>query len=317
MRIVIVGAGAIGRFFGGMLNRGNNEVIFIEKNPEIVKAVNEEGIKFLEFKDGRSKIYYSAKEVHATTNSRSIETCDLTIIAVKSYATAVAARSITHLANRQTPVLTIQSGFGNIETLSSIVKKNNVLGSVTFHGATSLNSSNVRHSGEGRTLVGEIDGQISERVERVKDIFIESGIKTEVSSNIIGHIWAKALVYSAINALTAILRIKNGQLIEKMESIALAKRLIDEGKIVAQAYAVQLPEEDLYDSMLEACRKTAENLSPMFQDILNARPTEIEALNGALYTMGKHKGIAVPTHQCLTDLIRLLEKWGMHHEIES
>jgi 2-dehydropantoate 2-reductase len=309
MRIVIVGAGAIGKFFGGMLNRGNNEVIFIENNPEIVKAVNEEGIKFLELKDGRSKIYYSAKEVHATTNSRSIETCDLTIIAVKSYATAVAARSITHLANSQNPVISIQSGFGNVETLSSIVKKNNVLASVTFHGATSLNSSNVRHSGEGRTLVGEIDGQISERVERVKDIFVESGIKTEVSSNIIGHIWAKSLVYSAINPLTAILRIKNGQLIKKMESIALAKRLIDEGKILAQAYAVQLPEEDLYDSMLEACHKTAENLSPMLQDILNTRPTEIEALNGALYTMGKHKGIAVPTHQCITDLIRLLEKW--------
>jgi 2-dehydropantoate 2-reductase len=62
--------------------------------------------------------------------------------------------------------------------------------------------------------------------------------------------------------------------------------------------------------MLETCSKTAENLSPMLQDIINNRPTEIEALNGAIYTMGKQKGVAAPTHQTMTDIIRLLEKWG-------
>ena len=99
-----------------------------------------------------------------------------------------------------------------------------------------------------------------------------------------------------------------------MESIALAKRLIDEGKLVAQAHAVQLPEHDLYDWLLEVCRNTAENLSPMLQDILNNRPTEIEALNGAIYVMGKHKGVSAPVHQTMTEMIRLLEKWGSGHE---
>jgi 2-dehydropantoate 2-reductase len=201
--------------------------------------------------------------------------------------------------------------------MAAIVNKENILGGVTFHGATSLHGSKVRHAGLGKTMIGELHGGRTERVELVKETFEESGIQTTVSANIVGHIWAKALVYSAINPLTAILRLKNGQLGEKMESIALAKRLIDEGKLVAQAYAVQLPQDDLYDWLLEVCRNTAENLSPMLQDILNSRTTEIEALNGAIYSMGKHKGIAAPIHQTMTDLIRLLEKWGTGREFGS
>ena len=102
-----------------------------------------------------------------------------------------------------------------------------------------------------------------------------------------------------------------------MESIALAKRLIDEGKLVAQVHAVQLPQEDLYDRVLEVCRNTAENLSPMLQDILNSRRTEIEALNGAIFSMGKQKAAPAPIHQTMTDQIRLFEKWGSGREFGS
>jgi 2-dehydropantoate 2-reductase len=309
MKIVIVGAGAIGRFFGGMLVRGGHEVVFVEKDPEIVKAVNEIGIQFMELGDSKSDAYPTV-QAGATAEGGSIDACDLNILAVKGYTTAAATRSISHLVSSHAPILTIQTGLGNIETMAEIVDKENILGGVTFHGATSLHGSKVRHAGLGKTLIGELHGGRTERVERVKAVLEESGIQTTISANIVGQIWAKGLVYSAINPLTALLRLKNGQLVEKMESIALAKRLIDEGKLVAQAYAIQLPQDDLYDWLLEVCRNTAENLSPMLQDILNSRTTEIEALNGAIYSMGKHKGIAAPIHQTMTDMIRLLEKWG-------
>ena len=313
MKIVIVGAGAIGRFFGGMMGRGGHEVVFVEKDPEVVKVVNEIGIQFMELGDAKSDVYPTV-QAGATTEGGSIDSCDLSILAVKGYTTAAATRSISHLVNSRAPILTIQTGLGNIETMAEIVDKENILGGVTFHGATSLHGSKVRHAGLGKTLIGELHGGRTERVELVKEAFDESGIQTTISANIVGQIWAKGLVYSAINPLTAILRLKNGQLVEKMESIALAKRLIDEGKLVAQAYAVQLPQDDLYDLLLEVCRNTAENLSPMLQDILNSRTTEIEALNGAIFYMGKHKGIAAPIHQTMTDMIRLLEKWGTGRE---
>ena len=313
MKIVIVGAGAIGRFFGGMMGRGGHEVVFVEKDPEVVKVVNEIGIQFMELGDAKSDVYPTV-QAGATTEGGSIDSCDLSILAVKGYTTAAATRSISHLVNSRAPILTIQTGLGNIETMAEIVDKENILGGVTFHGATSLHGSKVRHAGLGKTLIGELHGGRTERVELVKETFEESGIQTTISANIVGQIWAKGLVYSAINPLTAVLRLKNGQLIEKMESIALAKRLIDEGKLVAHAHAVQLPQDDLYDWLLEVCRNTAENLSPMLQDILNSRTTEIEALNGAIFYMGKHKGIAAPIHQTMTDMIRLLEKWGTGRE---
>ena len=87
--------------------------------------------------------------------------------------------------------------------MAEIVYKENILGGVTFHGATSLHGSKVRHAGLGQTLIGELQGDMNDRVERVKDAFEASDIQTKVSANIIGHIWAKGLVYSAINPITA------------------------------------------------------------------------------------------------------------------
>ena len=313
MNIVIVGAGAIGRFFGGILGNSGHEIVFVEKDPAVVQAIQAKGVQLIKFENTDASVW-AAVEAQATANGGSLKTCDLIILAVKGHATAAATRGIAHLVSLETPLLTLQTGLGNIETMTEIVDKKNILGGVTYHGATSLGESEVRHAGVGSTLIGELDGNKTERVERIREAFERAGLQTKVSANIQGHIWAKGLIYSTINPLTAVLRLKNGQLIEKMESIVLAKRLIDEGKRVAQAYAVQLPQEDLYDQLLEVCSKTAENLSPMLQDIINNRPTEIETLNGAIYTMGKHKGIATPIHQTMTDLIRLLEKWGSRDE---
>ncbi len=315
MHIVIVGAGAMGRFLGGMLGRSGHEVTFVEKNPILVDTLNNQGIQFIDL-DLSGTSPYLTVQTRATSDGGSIHTCDLSILAVKNNATASAIRSIKHLVTANAPVLTVQTGLGNIETMAEIVPRGNILGGVTYHGSTSLHGSSVRHAGSGMTLIGEIDFSGKERAERIKGAFDASDIQTMVTDNILGYIWAKALVYSAVNPLTALLRLKNGQLTEKMESIALAKRLIDEGTQVAKACAIEMPGEDLYDSLLEVCRKTSENLSPMLQDILNGRRTEIEALNGAIYMMGKKMGLNVPTHQTMTDLIHLTEKWGREVDLQ-
>lgn len=308
MRIVIVGAGAMGRFLGGMLGKAGHEVTFVEKDLEVVGAVNEKGLQFIELAALETDVYMTV-EARATSDGRTLTECDLSILAVKSHTTASAVRSIRHLITHDAPLLTIQTGLGNIETMAEIIDINHILGGVTFHGSTSLLASRVRHAGTGLTIIGEMSYAGRERADRIKALFDASDIQTRITDNVLGHMWAKALVYSAVNPLTALLRLKNGQLTEKMESIALAKRLIDEGKQVAQVYGIQLPQEDLYDSLLEVCRRTSENLSPMLQDILNGRPTEIEALNGAIQAMGTKRGLSVPTHQTMTELIRLTEKW--------
>lgn len=318
MKILIVGAGSIGKFFGALLGNGGHEIFFVEKDPEVVQAINSIGVSLKNILTSNKETFPVIK-AHATTEPETIPQCDLIILAVKGYATAAAARGVAHLVNAETPLITIQTGLGNIETLSEIIDPCNLLGGVTYHGATSLDRSDVWHAGIGSTWIGELDGRNTDRINQIKRAFESGGLQAKVSDNVVGHIWAKVLVYSAINPLTAILRINNGQLIEKIESIALAKRLIDEGKLVAQAYAIHLPRFELYDRMLEVCRKTSDNLSPMLQDIINNRPTEIDSLNGTIYTMGKHKGITAANHQTMTDIIRLIEKWGsmICGEVES
>lgn len=309
MKILVVGCGAIGKYFGVKLAGAGHEVLFLEKDQEVVDAVNRNGI-FLTGLNTEQLQGGSSHRAVATTDGAAIDSCDLCILAVKGHATAPATRSIRHLVREESPVLTLQTGLGNTETMAEIIDRSNILGGVTYIGATSLSGSRVRHAGVGRTIIGELDGSITQRLKGVKEAFEASGIPTQVSDNIVGHLWSKTLVYAAINPLSAILRLKNGLLVQKMESIALAKRLIDEGRLVAQTCGVQLPELDPYDLLLEVCHNTAENLSPMLQDILNNRPTEVDALNGAINRMGKLRGVPTPLHEGITDLVRLLEKWG-------
>jgi 2-dehydropantoate 2-reductase len=309
MKILIVGCGAIGKLFGVKLATGGNEVLFLDSDPEVVKAINLNGIQLTKLR-AEDPGMDTPIRLPATAEGASIDCCDLSILAVKGYSTAPATRSIRRLVSRDSPILTIQTGLGNIETMAEIVDRSAILGGVTYLGATSLSGSKIRHAGVGQTLIGELDGNLSERVKDLKKVFDISGIQAEVSDNIVGHIWSKTLVYAAINPLTALLRLKNGQLVQKMESIALAKRFMDEGRLVAQAYGVQLPEVDPYDLFLDVCHHTEENLSPMLQDILGNRLTEVEALSGAIHAMGKLRGISTPLHQAMTEFIHLLEKWG-------
>ena len=131
---------------------------------------------------------------------------------------------------------------------------------------------------------------------------------------IIGRIWCKVIVYSAINPVSAILRVKNGMLLEKMESINLMKRLIDEGQMVADAHSIDLVYHDLYDLLFDACKRTSDNLSSMLQDILNNNRTEIDNLNVALCQYGEEKGINLPTHHTMVQIVKLLEKWGARND---
>ncbi len=128
-------------------------------------------------------------------------------------------------------------------------------------------------------------------------------------NRIIGRLWCKVITFSAFNPVSAILQIPNGMLTSKMESITLMKRLLDEGRAVADACSVELVYPDLYELLFDACQKSANNLSSMLQDILNECPTEIDAQNGAICRFADEHGVSVPTHRSMVELIKLLECW--------
>lgn len=308
-KFVIVGAGAIGRLFGTLLSIGKQKVTFVEPQKEVISAINEQGIGILEMggEDVYNIPFYPAK---AVKNAQSIQSCDYILLAVKSYDTLRAMQSIAHLVSANSPVITIQTGLGNIEVMEKIVPRNNIIAGYTFLAGTALGPGIVRQGGVGKTYLGELDGKKTARIEKLCTIFNSSHMQTEIVKQIVGRIWCKVLVYSAINPVSAILRVSNGRLLEKMESITLMKRLIDEGKEVAAACAIDLVYHDLYDILFETCKQTYNNLSPMLQDILNEKRTEIDNLNSALCRYGAEHGVRVPTHHTIIQIIKLLEKWG-------
>lgn len=308
MKIVIVGGGAIGRLFGSYLAKAENEVTLVDIDNEVIGAMRNHGIGVLangvEDPDAVTHV-----PVTAVSDGAMVDESDLVLLMVKSFSTRAAAQSVAHLISDKCPLLCVQTGLGNIEEVEQVVPRENIIAGFTFMSGTALGGAKVRHGQAGKTYIGELDGKITERLQKIANVFDSSGIATQTVHRIIGRLWCKVIVFAAINPLSSLLKVPNGCLTGKMESITLMKRLLDEGRAVADAHGVDLVYSDLYELLFDACQRSANNLSSMLQDVLNERPTEIDAQNGAICRYAEDKGIAVPTHRTMVELVKLLEKW--------
>jgi len=159
--------------------------------------------------------------------------------------------------------------------------------------------------------VGELTGAVTPRLKKICQNFNDCGIDTKWSHKIIGRLWAKVITYSTLNTLTSVFKVPNGRLLENEESILLVKQLLAEGEAVAKARGVEPIVDDLYELFVEVVKESTNNLSSMLQDILNGRPTEIEAQSGAIAGYAKKFGIEVPRHQMMASILRLFEQWPM------
>lgn len=308
MKIVIVGGGAIGRLFGSYLAQGENEITLLDIDNEVIGALQDGGIGVVD-NGGVDPDVVTPVAVTAVSDASLITDCELVLLMVKSSSTRLAAKSVAHLIGPDCPLLCVQTGLGNIEIIEQIVAKEHIIAGFTFMSGTALGGAKVRYGRSGKTYIGELNGEITERLQHIANVFEASSIATRVVHRIIGRLWCKVVVFSAINPLSSILKVPNGCLTGKMESITLMKRLLDEGKAVADAHGVDLVYNDLYELLFDACQKSSNNLSSMLQDILNERPTEIEAQNGAICRYAEMYGVPVPTHQTMLELVKLLEKW--------
>lgn len=308
MKIVIVGGGAIGRLFGYFLVKGGNEITLIDNDPKTLGALQEKGIGLIA-DDNLHPEEAKSFPVRALFSADSLTEADLVLLLVKSQATLSGVKDVAHLISDSCPLLCLQTGLGNLEVASKIVPQEHILLGITFMSGTALSDARVRQGGLAKTYIGELNGTFSKRLEDINQIFNSCGIETQMVKRIIGRLWCKVITYSAINPVSAILQVPNGSLTSKMESITLMKRLLDEGRAVANSCSIELVYPDLYELLFDACEKSANNLSSMLQDILNEQATEIDAQNGAICRYAEEHGVKVPTHQTMVELIKLLECW--------
>jgi 2-dehydropantoate 2-reductase len=301
MKTVIMGAGAMGSLFGGLLTRAGEEVWLVGNRKEQVDTICSVGLTFEE--KGKSQII----PMRATSDVASAGKADLVIFFVKTYDTEMAVSDALSLEKEGTIFLTLQNGLGNEEVMCKKIDRKRVMLGITGHGATLLRPGHIRHAGSGKTFIGELDHQITDRSLRIAQMFCNAGIETEVSSNIHDQVWGKLLVNVGINALTALTGFKNGQLVDYPETLRLMERLVSEAAEVAIRKGVHI-EENPIDRVRKAAEGTRENRSSMGQDFDHRRQTEIDAINGAIVREAQQLGIPVPFNQAVTDLVKAIEK---------
>lgn len=303
MRIDIVGAGAMGSLFGGLLAESGCDVHLIDVWEEHVKTINDKGL-WIEGLSGDRFI-----KVKAATKPEKIPgTSDLIVFFVKSYHTETAGASVSSLVGENTTILTLQNGLGNFETLSSIFGENRVVAGTTSHGATVLGPARVRHAGAGPTVVGELSGLITDRTRGLAQVLTRARIEADASDNVLGLIWSKLMVNVGINALGTLLRVKNGELTQGKHSLALQRELVEEALTVAAKKGVALTHPDMVGEVATVCERTSGNINSMLQDVLRKRRTEIDSINGAIVREGERLKVTTPANRMVTEMIKAIEQ---------
>jgi 2-dehydropantoate 2-reductase len=301
MKIVIMGAGAMGCLFGGLLTLSEEEVWLVDIRKEQIDALTSVGLS-LEAKE-KSQII----RVKATSDITSIGRADWVIFFVKTYHTQKAASDSLVLEKEDTIFLTLQNGLGNEEAICKFVDPKKVMLGVTNHGATLLGPGHIRHAGWGKTYIGELDRKVTPRVAQIAQLFTKAGIESEVSSNIQGLVWNKLFINVGINAVAALTGLKNGRLLDHPETLRMMEELVSEAVAVARKKGIQIEGNPL-ETVKAVAEATRENRCSMGQDFDNRRKTEIDAINGAVVREAERLGIAVPYNQMITDLVKVIEK---------
>jgi 2-dehydropantoate 2-reductase len=301
MKTVIMGAGAMGSLFGGLLALSGEEVWLVDIREDHIQALVSTG---LTVEEGGKK---QRIPVHATKEVASIGKADLILFFVKAYHTEKAVSDALVLQKEDTVFLTLQNGLGNEEAICKRVDPRKVVLGVTNHGATFLGPGRIRHAGWGKTYIGELDGKVTARVTQLAQVFTQAGIETEVSSNIQSLVWNKLFINVGINPVAALTGLKNGHLLDYPETLRLMEALVSEAVAVARKKGI-LIEGNPIEKVKAVAEATRENRCSMGQDFDNRRKTEIDAINGAVVREAERLGISVPYNQMITDLVKVIEK---------
>ncbi|ADG18257.1 ketopantoate reductase family protein [Paraburkholderia atlantica] len=304
MKIAFLGAGALGCAIGSALTEGGHQTWLVDRFAAHVEAMRRDGL-LVDDANGSRRI-----KVRATINPAEVGPVDLVIVLVKSFHTDSAMRGALDLVGPHTLVLSLQNGLGHEDVLSEIVGRERVLAGKTYVGGVLKAPGHIQSGVNGKlTIVGELDGRVTDRVRAIADAFNSSGLTTTVSDNILGTMWDKLLINVATGAITGITGLTYGQLYEEPVLKAAALAAIEEAMAVAKAAGIHLS----MTKAEQAWTLAAEGLSPAFktsmlQSLEKGSVTEIDFINGAVVRWGERLGVPTPVNSTLVACIKGIER---------
>ncbi len=294
MKIAVMGAGAVGCFYGGMLARGGHEVTLIGRPAHVEAIAKRGGLKF------ESAIFDGVIPVAADTNPSAVAGADVVLFCVKSADTEEAGQQIAlHLKN-DAVVISLQNGVDNAERLAAVLKQV-VLPSVVYVAAGMGGSGHIQHHGRGDLIIGP-----SPRSDDIAKTFADAAIPTVVSGEVLARLWDKLIINCAYNALSAIAQLPYGRLFE----VEGTKEVMDSAILECIAVASELGiavSPDIREKTYALVKVMPDQYASTAQDLARGRPTEIDFLNGHIVRKGAEFGISTPSNLALQVAVKLRE----------
>jgi len=304
IRVAVLGAGAVGCYYGGMLARAGHPVTLIGRAPH-VEAFEKSGLRFEGLK------FDERVAVEASTKAAAVRGAQLVLFCVKSTDTDAAAAQIAPFLEPDAIVVNLQNGVDNTERILGVLQTAQVscpvVPAVVYVATEMAGPGHLKHHGRGDLVIGSLDRKATlDILQRVQRLFAAASVPVTISGDVASGLWEKLVVNCAYNALSAIAQLPYGKLIRGAGIREVMRDVVEETLAVAKASGIPMAPD-----MLARVTKIAEAMPTQYsstaQDIARGKPTEIDHLNGFVVRRGEALGIATPANRALHALVKLLE----------
>jgi 2-dehydropantoate 2-reductase len=299
IRVAVLGAGAVGCFYGGMLARAGHQVMLIGR-PLHVEAFKKAGLHFEGLK------FDENIPVEASTDAAAVRGARLVLFCVKSTDTEQAATQIAPHLDPDGIVVNLQNGVDNVERIQARMKQP-VIPAVVYVATGMAGPGHLKHHGRGDLVIGAPDEKISTKIlEEIKTRFEAADVPVAISGNVAGELWAKLVLNCAYNAVSAIAQLPYGKMIEGIGIRDVMRDVVEETLAVARASGVRMA-PDMLERTLKLAAAMPTQYSSTAQDLARGKPSEIDHLNGYVVRRGEAFGLPTPANRALWSLVKLLE----------
>jgi 2-dehydropantoate 2-reductase len=303
MRIVVIGAGAMGGLFGAKLWASGRDVLLYDIWREHVDEIHEHGLLVEELDGVAARVRVPVSHEQPS----SISEADLVLVEVKSYDTFAALCPFRERIRPEAYVLSLQNGVGNLEEMRrALPKHERIIVGTTAQGSNVVGPGHVLRTGAGPSEIGDpcVAGHEPDRLAEIADAFTTAGIEMTVAGDVLAAIWAKLAANSAINPLTALTGLRNGELPGDPDLEAIYRGIVAELTAVMDGLGIQRIKADYVAYAEFVMEATASSYSSMLQDVRNRRRTEVDAINGAIVRYGQELGVPAPVNAMVAALVR-------------
>lgn len=294
LKIAVMGAGAVGCYFGGMLARAGHEVMLVAR-PQHVEAIRRDGLRL------QATSFDEQVRLGASSDVSAVQGADVVLFSVKSTDTESAGSEIRPHLLPKALLLCLQNGVDNADRLRAVLPQHEVAAAVVYVATEMAGPGHVRHHGRGDLVV-----EPSSATRALARALVAAGVPTEVSGDVRGALWAKLILNCAYNAVSAITQLPYGKTVVGEGVRDVMRDVVAECMDVARAEGVQVPA-----TVLAAVDKLADSMPAQFsstaQDLARGKRTEIDHLNGLIVRRGETLGIATPANRVLWALVKLME----------